>query len=60
MDFLADILRTVQGQSEDNYNQNLANDNQNQGHDDAKQRVNDRKKKERCRKILADPFNFYN
>ena len=25
--------------------------------DEAYQRVNDRKKKERCRKILADPFN---
>ena len=48
MDFLADILRTIQGQSEDSYNQNLvessktlaessktqANDNQIQGHDD--------------------------
>ena len=41
MDFLADILRTIQGQNEDNYNQNQvessktqANDNQIQGHDD--------------------------
>ena len=34
MDFIADILSTIQGQSEESYNQNLANDNQNQGHDD--------------------------
>jgi len=41
MDFLTDILRTIQGQSEDSYNQNLAessktlaNNNQIQGHDD--------------------------
>ena len=41
MDFLADILRTVLGQNEDNYNQNQVEDNQNQvednqiqGHDD--------------------------
>ena len=41
MDFLTDILSTIQRQSEDSYNQNLAefsktqaNDNQIQGHDD--------------------------
>ena len=28
--------------------------------EEAEQRYQDRKKKERCRKILADPFNFYN
>jgi len=41
MDFLTDILSTIQRQSEDSYNQNQVNDNQNQvndnqnqGHDD--------------------------
>ena len=41
MDFLADILSTIQGQNEESYNQNLAessktqaNDNQIQGYDD--------------------------
>ena len=33
MDFLTDILRTIQGQSEDSYNQNLAESSKIQGHD---------------------------
>ena len=34
MEILADILRTVLGQNEDNYNQNQVEDNQIQGHED--------------------------
>ena len=37
MEILEDILRTVQRQSEYNYNQNLANDNQNLANDNQNQ-----------------------